>query len=99
MGEQLCLAEVDPDVASKPEVAWIHLHRIANGVVEPGESRAQAGVGAALGRVGPEGTCYQQTFYRLATDGQEGKQALRAFGEGDLCLPLDKVEAAHQQDS
>jgi hypothetical protein len=35
----------------------------------------------------------------LATDGQEGKQALRAFSEGDLCLPLDKVEAAHQQDS
>jgi hypothetical protein len=57
VGEELCLAEVDLDAAGEAEVAWIHLHRIANGVVEPRESGAQAGVSAALGRVWPEGTC------------------------------------------
>jgi hypothetical protein len=99
VGEQLCLAEVDLDAARESEVAWIYLHRIANSAVEPRESGAQAGVSAALARVGPEGTGYQQTFNRAAMDGQEGEQALRAFNKYDLCVPIDKLEAAHQQDS
>jgi hypothetical protein len=32
-------------------------------------------------------------------DGQQGEQALRAFSKYDLCVPIDKLEAAHQQDS